>query len=81
MYCAGICAAIAQLGERQTEDLKVPGSIPGRGNKVLFIFIPSMTASECFHNGFVYQSCANRTILEVPKMGFPLFISVHILVL
>ena len=22
---------IAQLGERQTEDLKVPGSIPGRG--------------------------------------------------
>ena len=23
---------IAQLGERQTEDLKVPGSIPGRGN-------------------------------------------------
>ena len=24
-------AAIAQLGERQTEDLKVPGSIPGRG--------------------------------------------------
>ena len=24
-------AEIAQLGERQTEDLKVPGSIPGRG--------------------------------------------------
>ena len=24
-----VCAAIAQLGERQTEDLKVPGSIPG----------------------------------------------------
>lgn len=33
------CAAIAQLGERQTEDLKVPGSIPGRGNlftKIIF---------------------------------------------
>ena len=29
---------IAQLGERQTEDLKVPGSIPGhgRGYHVLF---------------------------------------------
>ena len=27
-----ISAAIAQLGERQTEDLKVPGSIPGEGN-------------------------------------------------
>ena len=26
-------AEIAQLGERQTEDLKVPGSIPGFGNK------------------------------------------------
>ena len=26
-----IRAAIAQLGERQTEDLKVPGSIPGLG--------------------------------------------------
>ena len=27
-------AAIAQLGERQTEDLKVPGSIPGLGKLV-----------------------------------------------
>ena len=26
-----VYAAIAQLGERQTEDLKVPGSIPGLG--------------------------------------------------
>ena len=29
-------ASIAQLGERQTEDLKVPGSIPGRGIPFLF---------------------------------------------
>ena len=29
--CLQQVAAIAQLGERQTEDLKVPGSIPGRG--------------------------------------------------
>ena len=28
----GAFADIAQLGERQTEDLKVPGSIPGVGN-------------------------------------------------
>ena len=34
--CRKTCAAIAQLGERQTEDLKVPGSIPGRGNLFLF---------------------------------------------
>ena len=26
-----ITAGIAQMGERQTEDLKVPGSIPGHG--------------------------------------------------
>ena len=30
-YGAPIMAALAQLGERQTEDLKVPGSIPGGG--------------------------------------------------
>ena len=28
---AQVRAVIAQLGERQTEDLKVPGSIPGHG--------------------------------------------------
>ena len=34
-----ICqAVIAQLGERQTEHLKVPGSIPGRG--ILFYLRP-----------------------------------------
>ena len=33
-------AALAQLGERQTEDLKVPGSIPGGGktNNLIFLF-------------------------------------------
>ena len=31
VYGMGLQAAIAQLGERQTEDLKVPGSIPGGG--------------------------------------------------
>ena len=30
-----VLAAIAQLGERQTEDLKVPGSIPGGGTLAL----------------------------------------------
>ena len=30
IFCSD-SAAIAQLGERQTEDLKVPGSIPGLG--------------------------------------------------
>ena len=34
-----VFADIAQLGERQTEDLKVPGSIPGGG-----IFLALMLA-------------------------------------
>ena len=38
-------AAIAQLGERQTEDLKVPGSTPGLG---IFRFMPCGRACFCF---------------------------------
>ena len=34
-------AVIAQLGERQTEDLKVPGSIPGRGMLLESISAPA----------------------------------------
>ena len=33
-----VLAAIAQLGERQTEDLKVPGSIPGGGIFLNFFY-------------------------------------------
>ena len=32
-------AEIAQLGERQTEDLKVPGSIPGFGISFAFFIV------------------------------------------
>ena len=35
--CNDDIAAIAQLGERQTEDLKVPGSIPGLGTSSLVL--------------------------------------------
>lgn len=34
--CVPLDASIAQLGERQTEDLKVPGSIPGRSIALIF---------------------------------------------
>ena len=45
IFCA--VAAIAQLGERQTEDLKVPGSIPGlRTRKPI--------RSSCFASHFPY---------------------------
>jgi hypothetical protein len=33
-----VFAAVAQLGERQTEDLKVPGSIPGLGMRIPYYF-------------------------------------------
>jgi hypothetical protein len=33
-------AEIAQLGERQTEDLEVPGSIPGFGILLQFFILP-----------------------------------------
>ena len=36
-------AAIAQLGERQTEDLKVPGSIPGEGMRRVIIYFYTHT--------------------------------------
>ena len=35
-------AFIAQLGERQTEDLKVPGSIPGGGNQSQIFWLVSV---------------------------------------
>ena len=37
-YMYYVSAEIAQLGERQTEDLKVPGSIPGFGRTALCFF-------------------------------------------
>ena len=43
-------AAIAQLGERQTEDLKVPGSVPGLGNLVRVVV-------KLWADAFVCQLC------------------------
>ena len=43
-------AAIAQLGERQAEDLKLPGSIPGLG----------MSPTPCAALGAVVSQCRER---------------------
>ena len=52
-----LSASIAQLGERQTEDLKVPGSIPGGGilldffiSKKRFVIIPAPPLEDYFLN-------------------------------
>ena len=39
-------ASLAQLGERQTEDLKVPGSIPGGGTHIFYFT----------HTKYIYDS-------------------------
>ena len=53
-FAPGLCvpsAPIAQLGERQTEDLKVPGSIPGLG----IIFWESCNFSKKLHDAVVVE--------------------------
>ena len=47
-------AVIAELGERQTEDLKVPGSIPGRG--ILFYLIPCEFPLSNWNEHTVYEA-------------------------
>ena len=52
-----VFADIAQLGERQTEDLKVPGSIPGVGIWIFFlcwhffIFASKYSGGNCNRSG------------------------------
>ena len=46
-------AVIAQLGERQTEDLKVPGSIPGRG--IVFVFFKMFLIYTMFTVSYVLK--------------------------
>ena len=51
IYYACTSAEIAQLGERQTEDLKVPGSIPGLGT----FSLRQSSRQYCFANLVVYE--------------------------
>ena len=63
--CVAI-AALAQLGERKTEDLEVPGSIPGGGTIFEKFTVPSLwpsgkaSVSEAGERGFdPLQGCTN----------------------
>ena len=80
-----ICAVIAQLGERQTEDLKVPGSIPGLGNMtngassdvahvfkhILNIMDPSILGPGFEHLFHFYNKCPSclHQIKITPRPG------------
>ena len=57
-------AAIAQLGERQTEDLKVPGSIPGLG-------ILSRSGSYSFYALGISASVAMRGRCHFERFCYP----------
>jgi hypothetical protein len=62
-------AVIAQLGERQTEDLKVPGSIPGRGRLILFkVFLISFEEifNFLFYSFISIQYCCQESEPEWP---------------
>ena len=50
-------AGIAQLGERQTEDLNVPGSMPGFGNLCISFIMQNL-----FYSGF-----SKNMLVKKPK--------------
>ena len=54
MMC--LSAGIAQLGERQTEDLKVPGSIPGTGK-------PNTPAADSLFSSFLCFKNSDLSLL------------------
>ena len=60
-------AAIARLGERQTEDLKVPGSIPGLG---IAIFLPQ-TSKESLRARRLYFNLRKRAVGAKGRPGGP----------
>ena len=78
-WCSNLCmsvgwcrsdASIAQLGERQTEDLKVPGSIPGRGSFSTFLLFPPLLALDREHVLVLVL------VLAVTRLGLLLLVGV-----
>ena len=66
-----IPAFIAQLGERQTEDLKVPGSIPGEGN--------STTMEQLHLVAIIAKSAVYIYTSSAPLIALKLFIHLRVL--
>ena len=54
-------AVIAQLGERQTEDLKVPGSIPGRGRFLSLFSNFNIQLNEYETDPYFFLSFSNKS--------------------
>ena len=65
-------AAIAQLGERQTEDLKVPGSIPGLGMLDAFPMVPSLSKLSILALDVIFTNCGSWRLLYTSVLvGIP----------
>ena len=64
-------AAIAQLGERQTEDLKVPGSIPGLGKTAPLT--RDVRGLHCEHNW--HRACVCVVLTYQGQLGLRRFAS------
>ena len=61
-------AALAQLGERQTEDLKVPGSIPGGGIASMAEWSKALDLSSSIHkNAWVRTPLEAALLVEWSK--------------
>ncbi|CAI5724355.1 unnamed protein product [Peronospora farinosa] len=67
-------ASVAQLGERQTEDLKVPGSIPGRGTfaRVSGRLVAFFALFSTFFHVFPHLSCLHSSISHQDRAGVDL---------
>ena len=64
-----VLAAIAQLGERQTEDLKVPGSIPGGGIRLFSSFLKPKR-NRFLHASYVYSCDVLTSIIRSHHLGY-----------
>ena len=63
-------AAIAQLGERQTEDLKVPGSIPGLGTMLMW-WDPEVALSLRAHQQPTGRASPGEVLLFLRRLSVP----------
>ena len=59
-------AAIAQLGERQTEDLKVPGSIPIGGKCFALVWLEDFKYNEKHSSGIRTRNPRIRSPMRYP---------------
>ena len=62
-------AAIAQLGERQTEDLKVPGSIPGLGTSIHLLQARGASMNSLALPTASKISCNSPQVVSAPSSG------------